>query len=235
MAVPEEIVPGVYAIRLGYVNAFIIVGDGEAAFVDSGLRGRKEKILGAAAAIGKQPGDFKHILITHHHGDHMGSLADLKEATEAIAYAHPADSPVVRGEQRDPGPNPASRLGKLVWPLLTRSGAPRPAGVEVEVTDGQELAIAGGVLAVHTPGHTPGHLAYLLRRDGGILFAGDAAGNIFRLGMAPFMFTRDVNQAKASIAKLAALEFETACFGHGRVLKGQANLKFRRLVEKLAR
>ncbi len=37
------------------------------------------------------------------------------------------------------------------------------------------------------------------------------------------------------LGKLAALEFNVACFGHGRVLKGEANLRFRRLVEKLAR
>jgi glyoxylase-like metal-dependent hydrolase (beta-lactamase superfamily II) len=49
------------------------------------------------------------------------------------------------------------------------------------------------------------------------------------------MFTIDPDQAKESIRKLAALEFEVACFGHGRVLKGEANLKFRRLAEKLAR
>ncbi|MCH8921142.1 MAG: MBL fold metallo-hydrolase, partial [Chloroflexi bacterium] len=49
------------------------------------------------------------------------------------------------------------------------------------------------------------------------------------------MFTADREQAKESIGKLAALEFDVACFGHGRVLKGEANLRFRRLVEKLAR
>jgi glyoxylase-like metal-dependent hydrolase (beta-lactamase superfamily II) len=107
--------------------------------------------------------------------------------------------------------------------------------VDVEVADGEELAIAGGIRALHTPGHTPGHLAFLLPRDGGVLFAGDAAANVFRLGMPIGMFTADRQQAKESVRKLAALEFEVACFGHGRVLKGEANLKFRRLAEKLAR
>ena len=47
--------------------------------------------------------------------------------------------------------------------------------------------------------------------------------------------SRIAEQAKESVRKLAALEFEVACFGHGRVLKGEANLRFRRLAEKLAR
>ena len=42
-------------------------------------------------------------------------------------------------------------------------------------------------------------------------------------------------QQKVSIGKIAELEFDAACFGHGSVLKGKANVAFRRLVEKLAR
>jgi glyoxylase-like metal-dependent hydrolase (beta-lactamase superfamily II) len=113
--------------------------------------------------------------------------------------------------------------------------APTIAPVDVEVADGEELAVAGGIRAVHTPGHTPGHLSFLLPRGGGVLFAGDAAANIIRLGLPIGMFTADREQAKESIRKLASLEFEVACFGHGRVLKGEANLRFRRLAEKLAR
>jgi len=158
------------------------------------------------------------------------------EATGAKSYVHPLDSPIVRGDRPQPGPNPASLLGKFAGPLLARFGpAPTTAPVDVEVADGEELAVAGGIRALHTPGHTPGHLAFLLPRDGGLLFAGDAAANVIRLGLPIGMFTADRQQAKESIRKLAALEFEVACFGHGRVLKGEANLKFRRLAEKLAR
>jgi glyoxylase-like metal-dependent hydrolase (beta-lactamase superfamily II) len=232
----KEVLPGVYQIGMGYVNAFLITGDDGLTLVDSGLPGKKDPILSAVARVGRQPADLKHILITHHHIDHMGSLGDLMEATGAKSYVHPLDSPIVRGDRPQPGPNPASLLGKFAGPLLARFGpAPTTAPVDIEVADGEELAIAGGIRALHTPGHTPGHLAFLLARDGGLLFAGDAAANVFRLGMPIGMFTADRQQAKESIRKLAALEFEVACFGHGRVLKGEANLKFRRLAEKLAR
>ena len=232
----EEIVSGVQAIGMGYVNAFLITGDDGLTLVDSGLPRKKDSILSAVAGAGRQPADLKHILITHHHIDHMGSLGDLMEATGAKSYVHPLDSPIVRGDRPQPGPNPASLLGKFAGPLLARFGpAPTTAPVDVEVADGEELAIAGGIRALHTPGHTPGHLAFLLARDGGLLFAGDAAANVIRLGMPIGMFTADREQAKESVRKLAALEFEVACFGHGRVLKGKANLKFRRLAEKLAR
>src|SRR3990172_1495552 len=232
----EEIVPGVHAIGLGYVNAFFSAGDDGLTLVDSGLPGKKDPILSAVAAVGRQPADLKHILITHHHIDHIGSLGDLMEATGAKSYVHPLDSPIVRGDRPQPGPNPASLLGKFAGPLLARFGpAPTTAPVDVEVADGEELAIAGGIRALHTPGHTPGHLSFLLPCDGGVLFAGDAAAHVLRLGLPIGMFTADPQQAKESIRKLAALEFGGACFRHGRVLNGEANLKFRSLAERLAR
>ena len=231
----EEIVSGVYGIGMGYVNAFFIVGEDGLTLVDSGLAKKKDTILGAVAGAGRQPPDLKHILITHHHIDHIGSLAALKEATGAKCYVHPADSPIVRGDEPQPGPNPGSLLGKLAGPLLSRMSPPAPpADVDVEVADGEELPLAGGIKAVHTPGHTPGHLSFLLPSKN-VLFVGDAAANMLRLGLPIGMFTADREQAKESIGKLAALEFDVACFGHGRVLKGEANLRFRRLAEKLAR
>ena len=141
----------------------------------------------------------------------------------------------MRGDEPQPGPNPGSLLGKLAGPLLSRLSPPAPpADVDVEVADGEELPLAGGINAVHTPGHTPGHLSFLLPSKN-VLFVGDAAANMLRLGLPISMFTADREQAKESIGKLAALEFDVACFGHGRVLKGEANLRFRRLAEKLAR
>ena len=231
----EEIVSGVYGIAMVYVNAFLIAGEDGLALVDSGLPKRKDTILGAVAGIARQPADLKRILITHYHVDHVGSLADLKEASDAKSYVHPADSPVVRGDEPQPGPNRSSLLGKLVGPLVERL-APEAAAaaVDVEIQDGEELPIAGGIKVLHTPGHTPGHLAFLLPASK-VLFVGDAAANILGLRTPIGMYTVDPEQAKESIRKLAALEFDVACFGHGGVLKGEANLRFRRLAEKLAR
>ena len=229
-----EIVPGIWSIGMGYVNAFLIAGDDGLALVDSGLAGRAKTILRAVAAAGKQPADLHDILITHHHADHIGSLAAVKEATGARSYVHPADSPVVRGDEPMPGPNPSSVMGKVLGPILQRMANADAAAVDVEVSDGEELPIAGGITAVHTPGHTPGHLSFLLRTKR-MLFVGDAAANLFRLAMPIGMFTADKDQARESIAKIAALDFDTACFGHGRVLRGEANLKFRRFAQKLAR
>lgn len=232
-----EIVPGVYGIGMGYVNAFLIAQD-EVTLVDSGLPNRKDALLKAVAQAGKGPEDLRHIAVTHHHADHAGSLAALIEATGARAYVHPLDAPIVTGERRGPGPNPSSIAGKVLGPLLERLPANRlqPAKVDRKVEDGDELPAAGGLRVIHTPGHTAGHVCYLWQQGGGVLFAGDAAGRLFgRLGPPIGMYTEDMQQAKESMRKIAALEFDVACFGHGGALKGQAHAAFRRFVEKMAR
>ena len=236
---PEKVLPGIYGVKIrrGYVNAFIIA-DGPLVLIDSGLPGQARVFLKHIRAIGSRPEDVQHIAITHHHIDHTGSLAALVGATHAKVYVPPLDAAITRGDQPVPGPNPKSISGRILWPVIKRVGPRQLPGVAIdhEVQDGEELLIAGGLRAIHTPGHTAGHVSYLWPRHGGVLFAGDAAGHMFgRLGTPIGMFTEDMEQAKKSIRKLAALQFDTACFGHGGVLKGRAHAAFRRYVEKIAR
>jgi glyoxylase-like metal-dependent hydrolase (beta-lactamase superfamily II) len=231
----EQVLPGVYQVEMLYVNAFLIVQD-EVLLIDSGLPNRRETILKALSEAGKTPADLKHIAITHHHVDHTGSLASLVEGTTAAVYVHPADAPIVRGQQSPP--RPTNLLGRIV----DRVAHPRlePVETTTEIDDGQQLSIAGGLTVVHTPGHTAGHVSYLWPQNGGVLFAGDAAGNILGgpgapTGLLGGSFTEDKDLARQSFRKLAALEFNTACFGHGGIIKGQAHAAFRRAVEKVAR
>jgi len=238
-----QVIPNVYSIRIwmGYVNAYLIAAEDGITLVDSGLTGQAGTILEAISSTGRTPADLKHILITHHHSDHTGSLASLVETTGAKAYVHSLDAGITRGDAPVGRPNPRVFLGRLAGPLLMRLQPSRmpPVVIEREVADGDELPITGGLRVIHTPGHTAGHVSYLWPESGGVLFAGDAAAN-FR-GLAPpvgllgGMFTEDPDQARESFRKLAELEFDTACFGHGGVLAGQPHAAFRRAVEKMAR
>lgn len=235
----EEVLPGVYQVGNWYVNAFLIVHD-EVTLIDTGLPKRADAVLKVLAAAGSEPSALEHIAITHHHVDHSGSLDSLITSTGARAYIHPLDAPIVRGERQVPGPNRSTIAGKVIGPLMERM-SPRlePVAELLEVGDSEEVPAAGGMTAIHTPGHTAGHLSYLWPQRGGVLFAGDAAGNFFGLGppvgSIGSMFSEDIPAAKESFRKLAALEFDIACFGHGGVIKGKAHLAFRRKIEKLAR
>jgi glyoxylase-like metal-dependent hydrolase (beta-lactamase superfamily II) len=88
-----------------------------------------------------------------------------------------------------------------------------------------------GFSAVHTPGHTSGHVSYLLDRAGGVLFVGDAAGGgrHDRVRRSPRMMTEDMAAAETSVARLAAMDFQVAVFGHGRAITGGAGDRFREL------
>ena len=237
MAVIEEIFPHIYALPLGYVNAYMLAEENGLTLIDSGLRSSERRLWKAIARIDRQPSDVNHVLVTHHHADHVGSLAAVKKASGAQAYVHPLDAPVVAGEKPRPAANRASIIGRLFGRMILRlpQNNPEPVPADHEISDGDELPMGGGVRVIHTPGHTAGHVSFFVERHGGILFVGDAAANMLgRIGKPLLIFTEDMDETKASMRKLAELEFDTACFGHGRVLKGKANAAFRRYVEKMA-
>ena len=230
----KKVVPGVYAISLGIVNAFLIETD-HLTLIDTGLPGSAEKILEAVRALGKRPADIRHILVTHCHADHSGSLAALKRATRAPAYMHIADAALVRagksGRPMTPAPGLINNLVfRKFMTRLPRSVA--PAETEHEVSSGEVLPAAGGIRAFHTPGHCAGHLVFLWPRHGGVLFAGDVAANILRLGLSPGY--EDLAEGRRSLARIAALQFAVACFGHGRAISRVASKRFQQKWGALA-
>jgi glyoxylase-like metal-dependent hydrolase (beta-lactamase superfamily II) len=225
----KEIVPGLFQISLGMVNAFLIDSDDGLTLIDTGIAGSSDKILQAIRTLGKQPADIQHILVTHCHGDHTGSLAELKEKSGAPAYMHPEDAALVRvGQSMRPLTPAPNLIAKILFRLFANrlgDDTITPAEIEQEVTDGQLLPIAGGLTAIHVPGHCAGQLAFLWPQHGGVLFVADAAANIIRLGWS-FVY-EDLAEGKRSLAKLAGLEFETACFGHGKAIVRDASERFR--------
>jgi glyoxylase-like metal-dependent hydrolase (beta-lactamase superfamily II) len=225
-----EIVPGVHTIdSLGMGRAYLAIDADRVTVIDTGLKGSAERVLRAVEAAGRKPQDVRQIVITHHRGDHTGSLAELAERTGAQVMVHALDAPVVRGERPPPGPT----SGGLLKPLLARMSRPALAArVDRELADGDEIDALDGMRVVHTPGHTPGSIClYCPKRR--LLFTGDAIANTFGLRPPIGWFTEDTAQAKESMRKLAALDFEAVFFGHGRPIDKKAALRFRRFAEKL--
>ena len=79
---------------------------------------------------------------------------------------------------------------------------------------------------------TPGSIAlYCPKRR--LLFTGDAVANNFGLRGPIGWYTEDMDQAKQSIRKLAALDFESVFFGHGAPIARDAAVRLRRFAAKL--
>lgn len=186
-------------VNLGFVSAYVLFREGEAAVVDTGVGGSADDIEAGLTAVGLGWGAVGHVILTHRHGDHIGSVDDvLRRAADATAYAGLAE--------------------------LSAISAPRPL---VGVGDGDEVF---GLQVIDTPGHTTGHIS-VLDPTAGVLVAGDALNVIDgKVSGANPRFSSDMDAANASVAKLAALSFETLLVGHGDPIDGGASA----LVAELA-
>ncbi len=108
-----------------------------------------------------------------------------------------------------------------------------PATVDHYLEKGDRLIDEVGIRAIHTPGHTAGHTAFLWPMHGGALLPGDAIANWFgRLQHAPLV--EDWNEAAGSVAVVAELSCGIIAFGHGPVLRDRATARIRRFAEEIA-
>jgi glyoxylase-like metal-dependent hydrolase (beta-lactamase superfamily II) len=81
---------------LSFVSAYILYRAGEAALIDTGVDGSADAIEAALSAAGLTWGSVGHVILTHKHPDHVGSLgAVLGRAPGAIAYAGAPDIPAI--------------------------------------------------------------------------------------------------------------------------------------------
>jgi glyoxylase-like metal-dependent hydrolase (beta-lactamase superfamily II) len=222
----QKITNRLYQISLGAVNAFVIEDNG-LTLVDTGLPGSTEKIFAALREAGKDPADIKHIILTHLHADHSGNAADIKRQTNARVYAHHTDAQLLeQGISGRPLTLTPGLVNKLIYQFVIKGPTTTvaPVTVEEKLSDGDIIPLLGGIQVVHTPGHSAGHMALLLPSEG-VLIAADLCSHV--IGLAYSTLYEDRTLGRQSILKTSNLPFETAVFGHGRPLQGEANKQLR--------
>jgi ribonuclease/clavin/mitogillin len=145
------------------------------------------------------------ILLTHHHRDHTGFAAALRERTGAPIHAHAAT---------------AERVDFPVDVLLAD-------GAEVDLDDGFVIS------AMHTPGHAPGHLVYSERRTG-LVYAGDMVAGVGTILIDP-EDDGDMIAYLASLERIAAAGPVALVPAHGPVLDDPQGLLRRYRAHRLMR
>ena len=209
-----RVYPDIHRIDGVICNVYLIEEPDGLTLIDAGLPGASKRILAAIHAIGRSPRDVRHILITHQHLDHVGSLYQMAQATGAQTWAHPTDTPAIEG--RGPREIATGLLGMAMrLAILPRT---RPNPITQQVTGGATIPILmgeGGLQVVETFGHTLGHISFHLPGRK-LLFAGDAVSSARgRLTPPPAMINTDTPMALDSIRKLATMDIDACLTGHG--------------------
>jgi hydroxyacylglutathione hydrolase len=167
--------------------------------------------------------------LTHAHPDHQGASKEVCEALGIPLWCHAADADAME-QGTIPQQQPSHPINRLIERFML--GPPYP--VERRLEEGDVIA---GFEVLHVPGHSAGHVAYWRESDRALIL-GDVVTNIDTLTGIPGLhepkefFTPDPARNRESARRLAALEPELVCFGHGKPLRDPA--KLRAFVEKLA-
>jgi len=226
-----EIIPQVYQITLRATN-IILIAEAELTLIDTGLRGSARHIVSFIRRLGRSPEEISLIIITHNHLDHVGGLAELKQFTPAKVVLHKAD--ISADENCLPYPRIARKLLRIPPFSLFRPFVYVKANeVDFQVEGGEAFSPLGGLEVIHTPGHTPGSIS-LFSPKKRLLMVGDALNRFYQnIRLPPKMVSTDLPQAIDSVKRIAQLDFDILCFGHGKPITKDASAKVQQLIAKI--
>jgi hydroxyacylglutathione hydrolase len=201
------------------INVYV-AGD---VLIDAATRGAGRRILRQLEGR-----DISAHALTHAHPDHQGASREVCEALGIPLWCGAEDADAME-QGTIPKTQPDSVLNRLIARYWL--GPPHPVARRLE--EGDEVA---GFKVLHVPGHSKGHVAYWREADRALI-VGDVIENINTLTGVPGLhepppiFTPDPKRNRESVLRLAALEPELVCFGHGKPLRDPDKLS--RWAEKL--
>ena len=208
----------------------------EAIIIDPDIRTKEEKEK-VFHEISQRNLHLKYIVDTHHHIDHTGGNAMLKQATGAEILIHELDAPVLpeqwkwilkMSKVRQPPPCPMCGSDKTVMDILEEQRQAiiscRDCSFKFEVIPSPpaDLLLHGGdtikagqleFIVIHTPGHSPGGMSLYIEKEK-VVFTGDTLfkGSIGRTDTIDGSFEDIIK----SVKKLMQLPEDTIVYpGHG--------------------
>ncbi|MBU3100636.1 MULTISPECIES: MBL fold metallo-hydrolase [Clostridium] len=214
---------GLNIIELGNdvinMNPILILDEEKLILIDTGLPEQLGKIAEEVSKAGVSIKDINKIILTHQDLDHIGNLASIIKNTENYieVLAHIDEKPYIQGDK-----SPIKMTPEKLNVMSEEERNSRidmfnkaKANVTKTIEDGEILDYCGVIDVIHTPGHTPGHACFYLRKYK-TLVAGDAMNVMDGKLVGPNpTFTLDMKQAIESLKKLLNYDIKTVICYHG--------------------
>ena len=179
-------------------------GDGTSVLIDAGLGTDPVSLLQNIEHTGHRGEDIVALVLTHCHIDHIGGAPAVVDLSDCEVVAHDADAGAIEDGE---GRRTAARAYGVNSP-------------QIDVT--RRITSDGGILdygtahilAIHTPGHTPGSISLQMKVEGRtLLFAQDVHGPFYR------DFVSDIAAWRRSMERLIAIGPDILLEGHYGVIR----------------
>ena len=215
----------------------LIWDDKNVILVDAGIPDCLPEIRDAMKNAGVRFERLDSIIVTHQDIDHVGGIKPIiNELPEVKILAHIEDKPYIEGEKKwiRLNTNFMNRINNLppeekdkILNLFENSNVK----INNTLIDGQEIECCGGIMVIHTPGHTPGHLC-LYHQQSQTLIVGDAMNVVDDRLIGPnkdAMNEEDAQMAYDSLKKFENYDIKNIITYHGGLFNHNTNQKIKEL------
>jgi len=214
----------------GVLNSVLVWDDKDVVLLDAGYIDQLELYAAALGQIGFALQDITKVIISHQDLDHTGIAKHLRELGAQI-IAHEVEAPYIQGDKISIRiTDMQDRLDELTddqrrfYDKMVLTSEQLYVKVDRALRDNEVLDCCGGIKAIHTPGHLPGHLAVLLL-ESNVLFTGDATNleNGVLVGPSP-NYTMDMPLAQLSVQKMLDTKPQIIVCYHGGFYDNSQNI-----------
>lgn len=222
------------------LNPTLVWNNEEAILIDTGMPGQTNQLKEALNELNMSIEQLKVILLTHQDLDHIGCAADIRNNSDKniIVYAHEFDKPYIEGKlpliKTNASQMSKEELSAIPDEIKYLYKTPPKVDVDIVLKGSQLLPYCGGIEVIFTPGHTPGHVSFYLRKSK-TLVAGDALVLVNGQLMGPVkQTTLNMDQAVQSLEKFLNYEIEHVICYHGGYFQGCPKEAILRIKEHVA-
>jgi glyoxylase-like metal-dependent hydrolase (beta-lactamase superfamily II) len=206
-------IPGKNNSRFPYCACLYLKGRNLRVLIDAGM--------GASHLAPVQKWGIDILILTHCHIDHR---LTRKEISDVPVWCHEADAPYLNDRNLFFDAIGLKRSGLNLAEHLDYTNGMFEIEIDHYLLDQERIDIGGISLeAIHTPGHTPGHLAFYIP-EADLLFAADVDLTSF----GPFYGHdfADIDEFLQSIERLRQVNATIVATGHAGPFNGQVSEKF---------